>query len=34
MQDQEHSMQPLDTLDSRQLKATDCYGQRFMREGS
>lgn len=27
-------MQNLDNLDSRHLLATDCYGQRFMREGS
>jgi len=27
-------MQSLDTLDSRALRAIDCYGQRFMREGS
>lgn len=27
-------MQHLDNLDSRHLQATDCYGQRFMREGS
>ncbi len=27
-------MQNLDTLDSRALRAVDCYGQRFMREGS
>lgn len=27
-------MQHLDNLDSRHLLATDCYGQRFMREGS
>lgn len=26
-------MQNLDTLDSRALRAVDCYGQRFMREG-
>lgn len=26
-------MQTLDTLDSRALRAVDCYGQRFMREG-
>jgi plastocyanin len=27
-------MQQLDNLDSRRLQANDCYGQRFMREGS
>lgn len=27
-------MNPIDTLDSRSLRLTDCYGQRFMREGS
>ncbi|NCT85114.1 MAG: hypothetical protein GXC94_18350 [Comamonadaceae bacterium] len=27
-------MQHLDTLDSRALRAVDCYGQRFMREGA
>lgn len=27
-------MQHLDNLDSRHLQATDCYGQRFMREGT
>lgn len=27
-------MQNLDTLDSRALRAVDCYGQRFMREGA
>lgn len=27
-------MQHLDKLDSRHLQATDCYGQRFMREGN
>ena len=27
-------MQHLDNLDSRHLQANDCYGQRFMREGS
>jgi plastocyanin len=32
--DKEPTMQHLDNLDSRHLQATDCYGQRFMREGS
>ncbi|MCB1997460.1 MAG: hypothetical protein KDG57_16575, partial [Rhodoferax sp.] len=27
-------MQHLDTLDSRVLRLTDAYGQRFMREGT
>lgn len=26
-------MNPIDNLDSRSLRLTDCYGQRFMREG-
>ena len=26
-------MNPIDNLDSRALRLTDCYGQRFMREG-
>lgn len=26
-------MSPIDTLDSRTLRLTNCYGQRFMREG-